>query len=373
MKIPVTYLALVCAVVLGLSGCGSNGPLVKTPVTPSPTPTPTPSSAKPAFAFLRTDGDPGTHAARTPLQEHQAARRAAKIADAARRQAPMSADSGAANIYVYPYWIDGEGYLHFGTEYKVTDHASAYTSVDLSLNHTSIVTSAIVDGYNQIFTGTIAGGGTTTVEFMQLTTDPEHHWLPHASADGSRVVFTKFDPISSGDVLCLMDNAVGAIEKCLDFSSTNSSLSGARMWHASWTPDGKIVFEAWGGPLQSDEIFMVNPDGSGVTQITDNAGTSNYDECPSMFEEGTWMLVDTWNDITNSYDIEIINLDTKERRTIISAKYEGADGWDPLFAETILWVSQHKTDPSEQLYMMSYSPVRLTNNIYANYFASSLK
>ncbi len=301
----------------------------------------------------------------------QAARRAAKTEHATTRQVPITADPVPVDIYVWPAWLNSQGFWQFGSERKITDNSGGYTSVHLSFNDSNIVYSAIVAGYNQIFTNTVPADGLMAGQPLQLTGDAEHHWLPHISPDGSKIAFTKFESDSNGDLVCVINNAAGAHETCLDFSSTTPVLKGANIWHASWVNNGKIVFEAWGGPLTSDEIFTVNPDGSGLAQITSNAGTNNYDECPSISNDGTWMVVDTWNDTTQYYEINEINFNTKERMTYTSGTFTHGDAWDPLNTYyTTVWVSQLDSDHSPQLYYMSYSDIRLTNNSYGNYFES---
>jgi hypothetical protein len=372
---------LFCAVLVFLvflvastSGCGTSGVLPTTPSTPNtPTP-PTPLETGNLFAFLRTDGTVGSGAAVMTWQQRQAARRAAKFAHATRQQqGAITADPGPVNVYVWPVTLKN-GFWSLGSERKITDSAAAYTAVHLSLNRTSIVFSATVNGYNQIFTSAVPDVGQTAGDPLQLTTDLEQHLVPHISADGSKVVFTKADSNSTGDLVCILNNTAGATENCLDFSASTPVLKGADIWHASWTPDGKIVFEAWAGPLNSDDIFMVKTDGSGLTRITNNAGTKNYDECPSVSSDGSWMVVDTWNDTTRYYDITEIDLNTKQRITVTSGTVTQADAWDPLFTRyTTVWVAKLKADQSEELYTMMYSPVRITNNIYADYFESNPK
>lgn len=358
----------------GLSGCGSSGVLpTPTPTPgPTPTPTPTPTGAINLFAALRLDGTASGGAALMPRQQRQAARHAAKLARATRQlQAAITPDSGPVNIYVWPASVDEAGFWSLGSERKITDSAAAYTSVHLSLNGTSMVFSAIVNGYNQIFTSTVPEAGKTAAEPIQLTTDLEDHWLPHISSDNLKVVFTKADLNSTGDVVCVIGNAAGATESCLDFSSTTPVLKGASMWHASWTPDDRIVFEAWGGPLTSDEIFMYTRIGSVLPQITNNAGTKNYDECPSVSsnENGTYMAVDTWNDATQHYEITLIDLNTKQRVETMSLP--DTDFWDPLRTRyTTVWVANLATDQSQELYYMGWEYMRITNNTYADYFAS---
>jgi Tol biopolymer transport system component len=303
-------------------------------------------------------------------QQRQAARRAAKLAHGS-RQIAIVEDPGPVNIYVWPAWVTNEGYWTLGGESKLIDSPAAYTSVHLSSNGASAVFSTAVNGYNQIFTVAVPPVGQSAGTPLQLTTDLEQHWVPHISADGSKVVFTKSDPNSSGDVVCVIDNAAGATENCLDFSSATLVLKGAALWHASWTPDGKIVFEAWGDPLNSDEIFMVNADGSALTQITNNAGTHNYDECPAVSGDGKQMLVDTWNDTTHYFEVTRIDLSTKQRLTLTPGTYTHGDSWDPLYMKySLVWVSSLPGDQSLELYMKSFSPIHITNNIYADYFES---
>lgn len=356
-----------------VSGCGGSGTtgVLPTP-NPTPTPTPTPTALTPTFASLRADGTTIWRPVQMTPRQLQTARRRAKTAHAASPQGAIIVHPDLVNIYIWPSRINNSGFFEWGSERKITNIGGGYTSVHLSLNKSSIVFSAIVNGFNQVFAGTVPAEGKTLEEPAQLTTYPEQHWVPHISADGSQVVFTKFDPSSNGDVVCVIDNAAGAVENCLDFSSTTPVLKGADLWHASWTPDGKIVFEAWDGPLPSDEIFLVNADGSGLTQITNNAGTKNYDECPSVSKDGIWLAVDTWNDTTKHYDIEEINLNTKERSTFVSGQALLADAWDPLFTEEIVWVSKRPPDRNEGLYVFTLGPMRITDDTFANYFENSI-
>jgi hypothetical protein len=358
----------------GMSGCGSSGTAAftptPTPTPPTPTPTPTPSNAINVFTFLRADDGVSSSAVPMAQQQPHAAHHAWKVAHASNQQGAVTADSGPVNIYVWPGWITKEGFFDLGTERKITGTAAAYSSVHLSLNGSSMVYSAQVNGYSQIFTNTVPAEGETAGAPLQLTTDVEQHWLPHLSADGTKVAFTKFDPTSNGDVVCVINNVAESTENCLNFSATTPMLRGANLWHASWAPDGKIFFEAWGGPFRSDEIFSVNPDGSSLTKITNNAGSKNYDECPSVSSDGTAMAVDTWNDTTQYHEVGVIDLNTKQRATITRGTH--ADAWDPLFSKyTLVWVTGGGSEQSLELWFMSFSPLQLTRNNYPDYFASS--
>jgi len=356
----------------GMSGCGSSGsqPAPTPTQTATPTPTPSATSTSNAFASLRADATISGSAALITPQQHQAA----KIDHAISRQAAISVNAAPVDIYVWPVSIQN-GFWSLLGERKITSAPASYSSVHLV--GTAMVFSAIVNGYNQIFTTTVPAEGNTMGETVQLTTDAEHHWLPHLSPAGD-IVFTKFDPNSEGDVVCVIENARGATENCFNFSSTTPVLKGANIWHASWGLDGKIFFEAWGGPLKSDEIYMVIWDGgaisTGLTQITNNAGTNNYDECPSISRDGAYMAVDTWNDATHHYEITLIDLNTRQRPTIIGGKETDSDFWDPLYTiGPLVWVSPRDINQNQEIYTMSYSPVQFTHNSVADYFASTLR
>ncbi|HEX4919652.1 MAG TPA: hypothetical protein VFV92_02810, partial [Candidatus Bathyarchaeia archaeon] len=183
-------LVFVVLFVASMSGCGTSAVLPTPTPTPTQTPTPTPSPSETSnlFASLRTDGTTSSVAAPMTRQQSQAARRAAKFAHATRQQ--ITADSGPVNVYVWPASLNTDGTWSLGSERKITDNPAAYTAVHLSFNGTNFVFSAIVNGYNQIFTSTVPAVGQTVGEPLQLTTDLEHHWVPHIYSDGSMVVFT---------------------------------------------------------------------------------------------------------------------------------------------------------------------------------------
>jgi len=369
-----TMIMLVALLVGSTVGCGSNGTsrLIPTPTptpTPSPTPSPTPQYGTHSFAFLRNDFTEGSAATQKSREELQAARRQAKIDHALLREAAATTEPDTANIYVFPFLYQDGWYP--GKERKITSSSGPYTAVHLSLNDTDVVYTMVVNGYTQIFTNTVPSDGLMTTAPLQLTGDAEHHWLPHISDDGTKVIFTKFDAGSTGDVVCVIANSAGASEKCLDFSTTTPVLKGTNLWHAAWAPHGKIVFEAWAGSLTSDEIFMANEDGSGLIQVTKNAGTKNYDECPTVYPEGTGLAVATWRDDAQNYEINELDPNTNLRYTISSGL--GGDAWDPLYTYyTLVWVGQSNNDANPQLYLDYVFDVgHLTNNAYANYFASS--
>ena len=63
--------------------------------------------------------------------------------------------------------------------------------------------------------------------------------------------------------------------------------------HASWSPDGKRIayegtpFHCQGGsPISGGDIWVMNADGSGKTDLTPDANDGTYDEQPAWSPDG---------------------------------------------------------------------------------------
>lgn len=83
------------------------------------------------------------------------------------------------------------------------------------------------------------------------------HWSP----DGSKILFAcneGSDNIGSG--VCVMNNDLSGLTKLTDDTVSH-------IWYTAWSPDGtKIAFIAAKDKI--DNIFMINADGTGLTQLT---------------------------------------------------------------------------------------------------------
>lgn len=93
----------------------------------------------------------------------------------------------------------------------------------------------------------------------------DFHWSP----DGSKIVFachSGFDNIGEG--VCIMNSDGSELVKVED-----ASLEG--IFHTAWSPDGmKVAFAARNG--DSTNIYVVNPDGTGLSQLTHLQGMIPY-------------------------------------------------------------------------------------------------
>lgn len=110
----------------------------------------------------------------------------------------------------------------------------------------------------------------------RLTSDQWNDWVPQWSPDGSRLVFTRQIWAQTGWMYNLYTiNADGTNE---------APLMSSMAWTATWLPDGRIGYFAgsFGCPYCGD-IFVMNPDASGIANIT---GTSDREIVPSWSPDG---------------------------------------------------------------------------------------
>jgi TolB protein len=156
------------------------------------------------------------------------------------------------------------------------------------------------DGYGGIFVMDADGGNVTQVTFDDSSTPYEEHevqWSP----DGTHLVFQRFRE-SDGSIAIFTATVDGT-----DFLQlTPWELDGA---HADWSPDGTlIVFESYTDgppPGVSTNVFTVRPDGTDLTQITQNEGGAVNSTNPAWAPDGTHIVFGQspgsgrfgWNDI----------------------------------------------------------------------------
>jgi hemolysin type calcium-binding protein/WD40 repeat protein len=113
---------------------------------------------------------------------------------------------------------------------------------------------------------------------VQLTSDAdgfEHYggtWRP----DGKQIAFI-LDPTGSGDTEVAVMNADGSGQAAITNDTTDE-------FGPHWSPNGtRIVFYASDG----DDILSVNPDGSGLTNLTGAAGSNDFR--PSYSPDGRFI------------------------------------------------------------------------------------
>lgn len=166
------------------------------------------------------------------------------------------------------------------------------------------------DGKKIIFYSNRTGGGdiylmnSDATNQTRLTSDPNIEYAPKFSPDGSKIVFqTNRD----GNYEIYSMNADGSSPVRLTNNTTNDympvfSPDGSKIvyyngsfqvsvmnadgsnpvgltsgWLASWSPDGtKIIYAATPPGGSQDDIYIMNPDGSGQTNLTNISGSDNF-------------------------------------------------------------------------------------------------
>jgi Tol biopolymer transport system component len=102
-----------------------------------------------------------------------------------------------------------------------------------------------------------------------LTNHPAFDSNPTWSADGTKIAFSS---TRNGPAQLYVMNANGSAPTQITYYD---SLGGTAI-HADWSPDGQWIAFTWTGPTDDEvEIYMVKPDGTQVTQVTNTPDDEN--------------------------------------------------------------------------------------------------
>ena len=155
-----------------------------------------------------------------------------------------------------------------------------------------------------IYIGTIDGANLT-----QVTNDAYDDYVPQFNTAGTKVVYSSKRPDNSGYWFTVTRNVDGTGEQVLP-----QPMNAEQTWHASFSPDGtKLAVEAWSFTSGNsfDGIALMNVDGSNPTLLTNPYGPDCWcwDEEPYFTPDGTKIVFSRENEDTYSEDIYIMNVD----------------------------------------------------------------
>jgi Tol biopolymer transport system component len=149
----------------------------------------------------------------------------------------------------------------------------------------------------------------------RLTETQEGEFDPSMSSEGGRILYRRTGRAVSGETLTeiVVMDAVGRVA---------SVTSGGE--HPTWSPDGsRILFDMPAGPLGHTDIWVMNADGTSLTNLT-NTGTEIEKE-PIWSPDGRRILFTA--DLPR---LEIMNADGTGRRPLIEGSGQSAAGtWSP--------------------------------------------
>ncbi|GEM_PF-3151643 len=201
-----------------------------------------------------------------------------------------------------------------------------FEAVQLSLDGKMAVGSALDDqGYLQIFVVNMAN--LNNLQPTQLTSDPEHHYVPQLSPDKKTVIFVKENTTTYMPQAFTIKVSGGA-------ETAISTPSGTSVNFPSYTPDGnKIVFEE----EENDTISIMNLDGTGIKNLTDG---TYFDEFPSVTADGKTIVFSRYGKDTEMAGEEIfsMNIDGSGLKQLTSSGAQ-KDSWDPIVVnDKILYI-----------------------------------
>ncbi|GEM_PF-4287835 len=146
----------------------------------------------------------------------------------------------------------------------------------------------------------------TNLEIQYLRTAGYPRWSP----DGNKIVLIFPEKSSNRESPALSIYLIDLVDGNLKDVLANSDLKGDRL-DPSWSPDGKkITFVSYRNMKDSDNIYIMNADGTAVTRITDSPYVKRQ---PVFSPDGTQICyVGYPHGISNGGQLFIVDLKTKK-------------------------------------------------------------
>ena len=160
--------------------------------------------------------------------------------------------SGSRFTRFYSMNVDGTAQTH------LFDLDIEFGSPLLSPDGQRIVGQTIIDdaGHTDIYVVSIDGTGLTRLTYRET-----YSYHPAWSPDGQQIAF------ASGVIWIVNTDGTG-------FTPLPTYGNGS-CWAPDWSPDGEWIAFGCGTSHDSEDIFVIRPDGTGLTQLIDSPGSDN--------------------------------------------------------------------------------------------------
>lgn len=136
---------------------------------------------------------------------------------------------------------------------------------------------------------------------------------PNWSPNGNSIAFSSY-PTGGTPYITVLDLTTG----------TANTLDWAHSLLPSWSPDGRIAFVSGAGTTNPWQLYIMNPDFSGLTQVTDYATSVLW---PTWSPDGTEMAFRIGTGQNGDFSIYKLTLATGELN-LLREKSDHAD-WNP--------------------------------------------
>ena len=154
-------------------------------------------------------------------------------------------------------------------------------------------------------------------------------WGPDWSPDGARIVFWRYDRIDDlaqfKSIMTVNPDGTGLIEVLAGDGATSD------YEHASWTPDGRLVYVERVRSDTTDDGFIaiMNADGSGSQRLTSTLGTLSYQPQYSPEEDRIAFRRRLWATQT-FFDLMVMDADGSNLTNLSNQTYAvGSLKWSP--------------------------------------------
>jgi TolB protein len=152
-----------------------------------------------------------------------------------------------------------------------------------------------------------------------LTNNPDREeFAPDWSPDGTTIAFSRFHfegPTTIYEIYVMNPDGTG---------QTNIRTDTIQNIDPDWSPDGaRIAFQ------RGFDIYVMNADGSGSTNVTSSPFPNDFNFSPVWSPDGTQIAFG--NGFNDSAEIHVINADGSDRTELTSnSAFDGTPAWQPV-------------------------------------------